>query len=103
MNFRKNAGIYACDPEAYTVFAEIFNKVITKYHKVESICHPHPYYGTDEEINALGNIDPDGKIVISTRVRVGRSHSKYPFIPACNKKVTIEKNIINTLEVSVMS
>ncbi|XP_045198192.2 arginine kinase-like [Mercenaria mercenaria] len=100
LHFRNNAGIYACDPEAYTVFEEIFNKVIKEYHKIESLCHPEPYYGTEEEIAALGNIDPEGKMVISTRVRVARSHTKYPFIPACTLEdlLNMENDTVTALK-----
>lgn len=79
-------GIYACDPEAYTVFEDIFNNVIKSYHKVDSINHPVPTFGTEAEMAALENIDPEGKMVVSTRIRVARSHTKYPFAPACTSE-----------------
>lgn len=80
-------GIYACDPEAYTVFEDIFNKVITDYHKVDSINHPEPTFGTEAEIKALENIDPEGKMVKSTRIRVARTLDGFPFAPNCNSEV----------------
>ncbi|KAL4233585.1 Creatine kinase S-type [Mactra antiquata] len=79
-------GIYACDPEAYTEFEDIFNNVIKAYHKVDSINHPVPTFGTEEEMAALENIDPENKMVLSTRIRVARSHAKYPFPPACTSE-----------------
>nr|ACP43446.1 arginine kinase [Paratapes undulatus] len=86
LHLGSKVGIYACDPEAYTVFEDIFNNVIKAYHKVEKIDHPEPTFGTDEQMKALENIDPEGNMVISTRIRVARSHTKYPFPPACTSE-----------------
>nr|BAE16974.1 arginine kinase [Abyssogena kaikoi] len=79
-------GIYACDPEAYTVFENVFNNVIKEYHKVDSINHPEPTFGTPEQIKALENIDPEGNMVKSTRIRVARTLAGYPFAPACTSE-----------------
>ncbi|XP_045197746.1 arginine kinase-like isoform X2 [Mercenaria mercenaria] len=86
LHLGSKVGIYACDPEAYTVFEDIFNNVIKAYHKVDSISHPVPTFGTDADMKALENIDPEGNMVISTRIRVARSHAKYPFPPACTSE-----------------
>nr|BAA33057.1 arginine kinase two-domain chain [Pseudocardium sachalinense] len=86
LHLDSKVGIYACDPEAYTVFEDIFNEVIKAYHKVPKINHPVPTFGTEAEMNALENIDPDNKMVLSTRIRVARSHTKYPFPPACTSE-----------------
>jgi len=77
-------GIYACDPDAYTTYSEVFDNVIKSYHKVDKINHPTPTFGTPEQVKGLQNIDPEGKMVLSTRIRVARSNEKYPFPPACN-------------------
>nr|BAE16970.1 hypotaurocyamine kinase [Siphonosoma cumanense]BAE54374.1 hypotaurocyamine kinase [Siphonosoma cumanense] len=79
-------GIYACDPEAYVTFAEVFDKVVADYHGVPSnqpISHPAPNFG---DLNNLpfNDLDPEGKYVISTRVRVGRSVDGIPFPPLIN-------------------
>jgi creatine kinase len=79
-------GIYACDPDAYTTFSDVLSPVIKAYHKVTEINHPTPTFGTDEQIKALQNIDPENKMVLSTRIRVARSNAKYPFPPACNSE-----------------
>ncbi|XP_052811346.1 taurocyamine kinase-like isoform X2 [Mya arenaria] len=79
-------GIYACDPDAYTTFEEVFNPVILAYHKVDKINHPEPTFGTEDEMSKLENIDPENKMVLSTRIRVARSHTKYPFSPACSSE-----------------
>ena len=87
LHLNSKVGIYACDPEAYTVFEDILSPVIMSYHKVDKIDHPEPTFGTPEEIAALENIDPEGKMVVSTRIRVARSHAKYPFPPLANAEV----------------
>ena len=89
-------GIYACDPEAYTLFEDVFNNVIKTYHKVDTINHPVPTFGTEEQVAKLENIDPENKMVLSTRIRVARSHQKYPFSPACSSEVRTQQTNIYT-------
>lgn len=86
LHLGSKVGIYACDPDAYTTFEDVFNPVIKAYHKVDSINHPVPTFGTEAEMKALENIDPENKMVLSTRIRVARSHKKYPFPPACTSE-----------------
>ena len=85
LHLGSKVGIYACDPDAYTTFGDLFNEVIKAYHVTPSINHPTPTFGTDAEIAALKDIE--GDLVISTRIRVARSHAKYPFPPACTSEV----------------
>jgi arginine kinase len=73
-------GIYAPDAESYTVFADLFDPIIEDYHggfkKTDK--HPAKNWG---DVDTLGNLDPTGEYVISTRVRCGRSMEGYPFNP----------------------
>lgn len=70
-NQDSGVGIYAGDEHAYSVFAPVFDKVIEVYHG--------GYKPTDKHISDMdpskvnGNPDPEGKYVISTRIRVGRN------------------------------
>ena len=85
-------GIYACDPAAYTDpdYKDLFNLVIQDYHAGDPsgcVKHPEPSFGTDAEIDSLGDLDPTGQFVVSTRVRVARSHKGMPFPPAAKKEV----------------
>lgn len=41
-------------------------------------CHPPTDWGN---VNSLGDVDPEGKYVVSTRVRCGRSVDGFPFNP----------------------
>lgn len=84
LHLGSKVGIYASDPEAYTVFEDVLSPVIKSYHKVDKIDHPEPTFGTAKEMDALENIDPENKMVISTRIRVARSHAKYPFPPVAS-------------------
>lgn len=94
-------GIYASDPEGYTVFAPVLDKVIKDYHKVDELNHPEPSFGEDKV--DFGNLDPSGEMIVSTRVRVGRSHDSFGFPPVLSKedRVNMEKKTLealNTLE-----
>lgn len=94
-------GIYACDPDAYTTFAPVLDKVILDYHKVKELKHPEPAFSDDKV--TCGDLDPSGEMIVSTRVRVGRSHDSYGFPPVLTKedRVEMEKKTVealNTLE-----
>lgn len=79
-NLDSGCGIYAPDAEAYTVFAAIFDPIIEDYHMgfKQTDRHPPSDWG---DMSSLGNVDPTGKYVVSTRVRCGRSVDGYPFNP----------------------
>lgn len=81
-------GLYACDPEAYSVFKLLFDPLIKDYHKIESVSHPTPDFGDLENLG-FGDLDPSGEFVISTRVRVGRSHAGYSFPPTSDEMVSV--------------
>ena len=79
-NLDSGVGIYAPDAESYTLFAPIFNPIIEDYHEGFKPTDKHP--ATDfGDINTLVNVDPEGKYVVSTRVRCGRSLKGYAFNP----------------------
>lgn len=91
-------GIYACDPSAYSTdgYKELFNLVIQDYHTGDpgnNMKHPEPSFGTDAEIASLGDLDPSGQFVVSTRVRMARSHEGMPFPPSARKAVSINSHI----------
>ncbi|KAJ4448728.1 hypothetical protein ANN_00119 [Periplaneta americana] len=79
-NHDSGVGIYAPDAEAYAVFADLFDPIIEDYHggfkKTDK--HPPKDWG---DVDTLGNLDPAGEYIISTRVRCGRSMQGYPFNP----------------------
>lgn len=79
-------GIYASDPEGYETFADVLDAVIKDYHKVDEVKHPKPDFGDLDNLG-FGDLDPEGNMIVSTRVRVGRSHQGFPFPPSATKEV----------------
>nr|CAI5823273.1 unnamed protein product [Callosobruchus analis] len=79
-NHDSGIGIYAADPECYTLFADLFDPIIDDYHGgfKKSDQHPQLDFGN---VNAFGDLDPKGEYVVSTRVRCCRSLEGYPFNP----------------------
>ncbi|XP_020816584.1 arginine kinase-like [Drosophila serrata] len=79
-NHDSGVGVYAPDPEAYTVFADLFDPLIEDYHKgfCKTAKHPEASYGQGSDFE---NLDPEGKYIVSTRVRCGRSIKGFPFNP----------------------
>ncbi|XP_064598124.1 arginine kinase-like [Liolophura sinensis] len=98
-NLDSGVGIYASDPAAYQEFSELFDPIIKDYHKVEALYHPPTDFGNVEQLN-FGDLDPSGELIVSTRVRVGRSHDSYGFPPTLNKeqRVNMERNTRDVLE-----
>ncbi|XP_044731483.1 arginine kinase-like [Chrysoperla carnea] len=85
VNHDSGVGIYAADADAYTTFADLFDPIIDDYHKgfSKNKVHPAKDFG---DYKKLGNLDPEGKYIKSTRVRCGRSIQGYPF----NPRMTVE-------------
>ncbi|CAH1183675.1 unnamed protein product [Phaedon cochleariae] len=91
-------GIYAADPETYTLFADIFDPIIQDYHEgfKKSDIHPPTDWGA---IQNVGNVDAKGEYVISTRIRCCRSLEGYPFNPCLkeNEYKEIEAKMTDAL------
>jgi hypothetical protein len=98
-NLDSGCGIYACDPEGYDVFQDVLNPIIKDYHKVAEIQHPKPDFG---DLNNLGfgDLDPSGELIVSTRVRVGRSHASFGFPPVVNAEVSYREWIVERFSLS---
>nr|BAF49173.1 arginine kinase [Cissites cephalotes] len=98
-NLDSNCGIYAPDPDAYTVFADIFDPIIEDYHGGFDRCAQHPPTNWGD-IEQFSNLDPTGDFIISTRVRCGRSLNGYPFNPCLkeNEYKRIETLLSNCLK-----
>ena len=81
-----NCGLYAPDPEAYDVFAELFHPVIGDYHKVDVATLKSRHDLGDA--NQLTDLPPEmAARVVSTRVRVGRTVKGYPMASKLTKEV----------------
>lgn len=98
-NMHSGVGLYACDPEAYVVFKSLFDPLIMDYHKISQVQHPTPDFGDIDNLD-FGDLDPSGDFIVSTRVRVGRSHQGFPFPPGANeqKRREMEAKTIEALE-----
>uniref|UniRef100_A0A2C9JC99 Arginine kinase n=1 Tax=Biomphalaria glabrata TaxID=6526 RepID=A0A2C9JC99_BIOGL len=97
-NTDSGVGVYASDPDAYTVFAPLLDAVIKDYHKVSELNHPNPDFGDVDKLD-FGDLDPEGNLIVSTRVRVGRSHDSYGFPPVLKleDRVEMEKKTVEAL------
>ncbi|OWF37579.1 Taurocyamine kinase [Mizuhopecten yessoensis] len=98
-NMHSGVGLYACDPEAYEVFKELFDPLIMDYHKITKVEHPTPDFGDMDKLG-FDDLDPAGEFIVSTRVRVGRSHAGFPFPPGADeqKRRDMEDKTIKALE-----
>lgn len=81
-----SVGLYAADPECYTLFEDIFDPIIEEYHDgfKKSDRHPATDWG---DVNSIGNIDPKGDLVVSTRIRCARMLEGYPFNPGMTEEI----------------
>ncbi len=100
-NIDSGIGVYAGDQESYALFAPLFDPIIEEYHgfgkedKHKSNLNP-------DDLNAP-NPDPEGKYIVSTRIRVGRNVDTMPLGPAISKEQRdqVESSVVeglNTLE-----
>lgn len=78
-NRDSSVGIYAADPEAYNVFADLFDPIIEEYHMGFSKDAVHPELNWGDPAT-LQNPDPDNKYIVSTRIRCARSIEGFPLV-----------------------
>jgi len=76
-------GLVAGDEDCYTTFKDLFDIVVGQRNGNFAPDAKHP---TDMDISKLSTtkIDPDGKYVLTTRCRTGRSVKGLPLPPACS-------------------
>jgi len=97
-NLDSGVGVYAPDAESYTLFGALFNPIIEDYHGGFKSTDKHPACNFGD-VATLGNLDPEGSFVISTRVRCGRSLQGYPFNPCLTEAQykEMEEKVSSTL------
>lgn len=76
-------GIYVGDSESYTAFAPILDLIIREYHKYDMSGHKSDFSLIGLPVE---NLDPEGKYIRSTRIRVGRNFEKYAFPSAISNE-----------------
>ncbi len=94
-NIDSGIGVYAGDEETYEVFAALFDPIIAEYHGFSKE-DKHKSNLNPDDLNAP-NPDPEGKYIISTRIRVGRNVDSMPLGPAISNEQR------NSVEASVVS
>jgi len=76
-------GLVAGDEESFTAFKDLFDIVIEKRNGGYKADAVHPTNLDIEKVSKT-KIDPDGKYVLTTRCRTGRSVRGLPLPPACS-------------------
>jgi len=79
-------------------FADLFDPIIDDYHQGFKKTDKHPARDFGDG-SVFVNVDPEGKYVVSTRVRCGRSLDGYPFNPCLTEAQykEMEQKVSSTL------
>ena len=88
-------GIYAGDAQSYQTFSPVFDPVILEYHGgVENLKHKSDIRELD-----LPVLDPEGKYILSTRIRIARNLKgfSFPCHMTLSQRSELEKKIITAL------
>ena len=96
-NVDSSIGVYAGDPESYLMLAPLFDPVIKDYHRYDMSGHKSDFSLAGLDVT---NLDPEGRFIVSTRVRVGRNFKKYAFPSAISRedRKAMEQEIVKVLE-----
>jgi len=96
--FVMTCGLVAGDEDSYTTFKDLFDIVVGQRNGDYA---PDAKHTTDMDVTKLSQtkIDPDGKYVLTTRCRTGRSVRGLPLPPACTfeQRRETERVIVNGL------
>ncbi len=84
-NTDSGIGVYAGSHDSYTAFAPLFDKIIEDYHK-HGKAAKHTTDMDAAKLNAPLLPEDDAKMIISTRIRVGRNLDSYPLGPGVSKE-----------------
>jgi creatine kinase/arginine kinase len=97
-NIDSGIGVYAGDKESYFTFAALFDPIIEDYHGFATTSS-HISNMNPDDLH-ISNPDPEGKYILSTRIRVGRNLEGFPLGPAISKseRDEIEIKVSQTLE-----
>lgn len=84
-----SVGVYAGDEESYVLFAPLLDKVVQEYHG-HGTEDTHRRDLSVESLGKVGDLDPSGGKIISTRIRVGRNLKGFAFAPAISREGRLE-------------
>ena len=94
VNPDSSIGVYAGDKESYALFAPLFDPIIEAYHGFGKEDR-HQSNLNPDDLDAP-NPDPEGKYIVSTRIRVGRNVDDMPLGPAISRE---QRNQVESLVV----
>ncbi|WP_201352834.1 phosphagen kinase [Hydrogenimonas urashimensis] len=90
-------GVYVGDEESYDLFAPLLYPIIREYHGVD--LHAPHRSDMDPVHLDIDNPDPQGRFILSTRIRVGRNLHCFPLGPAIAQR---ERLIVECLAVDAL-
>jgi arginine kinase len=82
-NLDSGIGVYTADAESYRVFGALLNPIISQYHYTTLSGRRQPAVDFGDP-STFKNLDPQGRYIVSTRIRCARSLQGYTF----NSKLT---------------
>lgn len=92
-------GVYACDPEAYSVFGDMMEFILRRHCKIpESMKTPSSLCSWEPSHPAAKLAEVAKEFVVSTRIRVARNIDGFPFPAMISKEVMLPYWNIKTLE-----
>ncbi|KAI6193792.1 Arginine kinase [Aphelenchoides besseyi] len=99
-NLDSGIGVYASDYESYRVFAPLFDRIIEEYHGFKPTDRQPAVDLGEKRISEFPPLDPEGKYIVSTRIRCGRTLKGYPFNPMLSEGqyLEMEKKVKDALE-----
>ena len=93
-----SVGVYAGDEESYDLFAPLLDPIIADYHGFG----PEMRHQSDLDPAHLDapNPDPEGRYVVSTRIRVARNLCCFPFgtVLSRRERRIVEASVVRALE-----
>jgi len=88
-NVDSGIGLYAGSHDSYTTYAELFDQVVEDYHKHKKT-DKHISDMDYTKLNCPPFTDEEAKMILSTRIRVGRNLADYPLGPGVTKEQRLE-------------
>ena len=84
-NIDSGIGVYAGSHDSYTTFNALFDKVIEDYHK-HDVDAKHVSDMDFSKLDCPPFSEEDAKMILSTRIRVGRNLADFPLGPGISKE-----------------
>ena len=97
-NLDSSNGVYAGDEESYSLYAKVLDPIIEEYHSPYKLKDGHTSDMNPEKVEAP-DLDPEGRFIRSTRIRVARNLKGYNLTPNMSKeeRLEIEKKVVGVL------